>query len=64
MNHMSEVAKLFGKELGEEFIIAGEKCKCTEDGVELYDPYFESWVEDELLLRRLLTDETEIVRDE
>ena len=39
-NHMAEVAKMLGVELGEEFevsVYSSRKCKITESGISVYD---------------------------
>ncbi len=64
-NRMADVAALFGKELGEEFMARLKvgfeiNCKFTNEGFkqELVDG---DWYDNDNFLRRLLTGEAEIV---
>lgn len=64
-NKMAEVAKMFGKKLGEEFDIKWGECeytiRFTKDGMEVTDDYGE-WYEAQLY-RVLLTGEAVITGD-
>ena len=67
-NKMEVVAKLFGKELGEEFVVNDEYrkkmiCKITERGLFFYHGSYEAWWQDSGLLSELITGEAVIVND-
>lgn len=66
-NKMAQIAQIFGKKLGEEFMARLEvvfefNCKFTNEGLkqEIFDG---GWYVNDNLLRRLLTGEAEIVGD-
>lgn len=68
MNHMDEIAKMFGKRLGERFTIAIRGARYgaifTQAGLDLAgaeNPFLDL---DVYFLEALLTGEAEIVRDE
>ena len=68
-NKMEEVAKLFGKQLGEEFIVNDEYrkkmiCKITERGLFFYHGSYEAWWQDSGLLSELITGEAVIVNED
>jgi hypothetical protein len=67
MNHMEEVAKLFGKELGEVFPAQSRgcmvSCKFEPEGLWL-KPHGGFWALNNPWLQFLLTGEAEIVEDE
>lgn len=67
-NRMAEVAAMFGKKLGEEFMAKLKvgfeiNCKFTNEGLkqEIVDG---DWYDNDTFLRRLLTGEAEIVEGE
>lgn len=67
-NKMTEVAKMFGKEMNEEFTARLKvgfeiNCKFTNEGLkqEIVDG---DWYDNDNFLRRLLIGEAEIVEDE
>ena len=68
-NKMAEVAKMFGKRLGEEFIVNEEECrknlicKMTERGLFFYHGSYKAWWQDSGLLSELITGEAVIVDD-
>lgn len=68
-NKMAEVAKMFGKKLGEEFRLkAGcgniELVRFCEKGMEYYSVVLCGWKPSERMLLLLLTGEAEIAEDE
>lgn len=67
MNHMAEVAKLFGKKLGEEFTAViydtVSACKFTHNGLQIKLDYGR-WYLNSGWLVCLLTGEAKIVEDE
>ena len=69
-NKMEQVAAMFGKKLGEEFIVdekEGRKnliCKITEKGLFFYHDSYEAWWQDSGLLSELITGRAVIVDDE
>ena len=66
-NHMEEIAKMFGKELGEEFAVEDKHktvwhCKFTKRGLLYLDKSFFDWQESgDYLLQSLLTGKAVIV---
>lgn len=67
-NKMGEVAKIFGKELGKEFIVNDEYrkkmiCKITERGLFFYHDSYEAWWQDSGLLSELITGEAVITNE-
>ena len=67
-NKMEQVAAMFGKKLGEEFMARLKvgfeiNCKFTNEGLkqEIFD---DGWYDNDSFLRRLLTGEAEIVEEE
>jgi hypothetical protein len=66
-NKMAEVAKMFGKKLGEEFGIKREivtnKARFTKDGLEFYDFLSDQWIGFNKPLQELLTGTAVIVDD-
>ena len=61
-NKMAEVAKMFKKELNEEFKLNGVKAKLCEDGlyVKYNSSYSNGWILNDRLLIDLLTGKAEI----
>jgi hypothetical protein len=68
-NHMAEVAKIFGKKLGEEFAVIDKyktewHCKFTKNGLMYLDKTFFDWQESgDYLLQFLLTGGAVIVNE-
>ncbi len=65
-NKMEQVAAMFGKKLGEEFIVNDEYrkkmiCKITERGLLFFHGSYEAWWQDSRLLSELITGEAVIV---
>lgn len=66
-NKMEQVAQMFGKKLGEEFMVRLKvvfeiNCKFTNEGLK-QEIFVGGWYDSDNLLRRLLTGEAEIVDD-
>lgn len=66
MNKMEEVARLYGKKLGEEFKVKtdwGEikECKFTAEGVKYYAPVCSAWYLSETLTWKIIAGRAEIV---
>jgi hypothetical protein len=66
-NKMEAVAAMFGKKLGEEFIIAVRQIKYVAlfsyDGLEIFNTYCDCWMVDYENLGNLLTGEAVIIDD-
>ena len=67
-NKMEVIAQLFGKKLGEEFIVNDEYrkkmiCKITERGLFFYHGSYEAWWQDSGLLSELITGEAVITNE-
>ena len=67
INHMEDVAKMFGLELEEHFHITKKSYentvyKFTKDGVAFYDNKLRTWYESVGALAGILTGETEVVK--
>ena len=66
-NKMADVAKLFGKKLDEEFIIAVRQVEYvalfSHDGLEIFDTSCDFWMVDYEILGDLLTGKAVIVDD-
>jgi hypothetical protein len=67
VNRIKQVAKMFGKELGEEFFILSpfgiEKARFTHRGIEIYFPQEKTWMFTGKM-NFLITGEAQIVEGE